>query len=235
MSTCYDWDEERSLASLVCVIGKEIVRKRRSKTMSKFDDLIQQIHNCTRCTLSETRNTAVPGEGASDADIMFIGEGPGFHEDRQGRPFIGPAGKVLEGLLAGIGLKRQDVYITNMIKCRPPNNRDPLPGELESCRSYLDEQIEMIAPKVIVTLGRFSFAKFFPGEAISKARGKPRRWRDLMVYPMYHPAATLHNPNLRPALENDFKRLPSLIESVIESHEPEPEPTAPAQQLSLFE
>ena len=120
-----------------------------------------------------------------------------------------------------------------MIKCRPPNNRDPLPGEMESCRTYLDEQIELIAPKVIVTLGRYSFAKFFPGEAISRARGKPRRWKNLMVYPMYHPAATLHNPNLRPALEKDFQRLPSLIENIVETDQPEP--VAPAQQLSLFE
>ncbi len=201
--------------------------------MSRFDDLIQQIQSCTRCTLSEKRIRAVPGEGEWDADIMFIGEGPGYHEDRQGRPFVGPAGKVLEELLASIGLRRQDVYITNMIKCRPPNNRDPLPGEMESCRSYLDEQIEMISPKVIVTLGRFSFAKFFPGESISRARGKPRRWKDLIVYPMYHPAATLHNPNLRPALETDFNRLPSLIQNVVEA--PEPAPEATSQQLSLFE
>ena len=119
---------------------------------------------------------------------------------------------MLTGLLNGIGLRREDVYITNMVKCRPPNNRDPMPDELNACSGFMDAQIEMIKPKVIVTLGRFSFGKFFPGEAITRARGKPRRWRDLTVYPMYHPAAVLHNPKLRPALENDFRRLPELIE-----------------------
>ena len=143
--------------------------------MSDYQSLVARISSCTKCTLSRGRNMTVPGDGALDADIMFIGEGPGFHEDRQGLPFVGQAGNLLNQMLALIGLERGDVYITNMIKCRPPNNRDPFPVEISSCGPYLDEQIEMIEPKVIVTLGRFSFSKFFPGEAIGKARGKPRK------------------------------------------------------------
>ena len=202
--------------------------------MSDFDDLIQQIQTCTRCTLSEKRTRAVPGEGDHNADIMFIGEGPGYYEDQQGRPFVGQAGALLNELLATIGLKREDVYITNMVKCRPPNNRDPLPGELQVCRPYLDEQLEMISPKVLVTLGRHSFTKFFPGESISKARGKPRKWKNFTVYPIYHPAAALHNPRLRPMLESDFKNLPSVIESVNRTPVEEEEETSQSQQLSLF-
>ena len=160
---------------------------------------------------------------------------PGFHEDRQGLPFVGQAGNLLNEMLALIGLARGDVYITNMIKCRPPNNRDPFPVEISSCRPYLDEQIEMIEPKVIVTLGRFSFSKFFPGEAIGKARGKPRNWNGLVVYPMYHPAAALRNPRLKTALETDFSMLPDLIRQVSErqafGEEPEQEPV---NQLSMF-
>jgi len=157
----------------------------------------------------------VPGDGSQTADIMFIGEAPGYNEDQQGLPFVGAAGNVLTSLLAGIGLQRSDVYITNMVKCRPNNNRDPLSGELEACSTYLDAQIELIDPKVIVTLGRFSFGKFFPGRSISRERGKPRSWGGRMIYPMYHPAATLHNPSLRPALENDFRNLLPLVEEVI--------------------
>lgn len=180
--------------------------------MTEFDQLVQQVKSCTLCTLSEKRTQAVPGEGSRTADIMFIGEGPGFYEDRDGRPFIGPAGHLLDGLLASIDLKRENVYITNMIKCRAPNNRDPLPVEIESCGPYLDKQIELIAPRIIVTLGRYSFGKFFPSQTISKARGRPQKWNDLVIYPMYHPAAALHNPGLRPVLEQDFQKLISLLE-----------------------
>ena len=201
--------------------------------MSALDDLVQQVNSCTLCTLSEKRTNAVPGEGSPTADIMFIGEGPGFYEDRDGRPFVGPAGQFLDQLLRSIGLSRSDVYITNMVKCRPPNNRDPLPAEIRSCRPYLDTQLEIIAPKVIVTLGRYSFTKFFPGETLSRSRGKPRRWKNLVVYPIYHPAAALHNPKLRPVIERDFDRLLPLSKSVIEV--PEEEETVEVQQLSLFE
>ena len=203
--------------------------------IADFNLLVEQIHACTRCSLSEKRTNAVPGEGSPSADIMFIGEGPGFYEDRDGRPFVGPAGQFLEQLLASIDLRRQDVYITNMVKCRPPNNRDPLPGEIRACQPYLDSQIDLISPKVIVTLGRFSFAKLFPGEAISKARGRPRRWRDVTVYPMYHPAAALHNPSLRPVIEGDFGRLPSLLDQVVGEPAPESAPAQDAKQLSMFQ
>ena len=203
--------------------------------MSEFDELVQKITTCTLCSLSEKRTNAVPGEGDRGADIMFIGEGPGFYEDRDGRPFVGPAGKFLDELLGTIGLRREDVYITNMIKCRAPNNRDPLPVEIDACRPYLDKQLEMISPKVLVTLGRFSFGKFFPTEPISKARGKPRRWMDLTLYPMYHPAAALHNPRLREVIESDFSRLPALIESTDQAHQEQQDPAEAAKQLSLFD
>jgi DNA polymerase len=200
--------------------------------MSGYETLLEKIRSCTLCTLSEKRTQAVPGEGSLDADIMFIGEGPGFYEDRDGRPFVGPAGQLLEQLLASIGLDRQEVYISNMLKCRPPNNRDPLPGEVKACKPYLDEQIELIAPKIIVALGRHSFGKFFPDESISKARGKPRTWNGTIVYPMYHPAAALRNPRLRTSLEDDFRSLTTLLEdSPAEYQEPKEEST---EQLSLF-
>ena len=142
---------------------------------------------------------------------MFIGEGPGYNEDQQGIPFIGRAGNLLEQLLQSIGLSRKKVFITNMVKCRPPDNRDPHYDELNSCSGYLDDQILAIDPAVIVTLGRFSFGKFFPGTPLSKARGVPRRWKECNVFPMYHPAAALYNPRLLPRLEQDFRRLPELV------------------------
>ena len=179
--------------------------------MLEFDLLVREITNCERCILSASRTQAVPGEGSLDADVVFIGEAPGFYEDRDGRPFIGQAGKLLDELLASIGLQRKDVYITNMIKCRPPDNRDPLSGEIEKCKPFLDRQMEMINPKVIVTLGRYSFQRFFPGEVLSKARGKPRQLNGFITYPIYHPAAALHNPRLRPVIEEDFKQLQDLL------------------------
>ena len=200
--------------------------------MSDFDELVRQINGCTRCTLSQKRTHAVPGEGSRDADIMFIGEGPGSYEDRDGRPFVGPAGQFLDEMLASIDLKREDVYITNVIKCRAPNNRDPLPGEIESCKPYLDRQIDMIAPKVLVLLGRYSFLRFFPGESIGKARGEPRKWRGILAYPIYHPAAALHNPRLRPVIEDDFRKLPELLEQGARA--PGPVEEEPARQLSLL-
>lgn len=206
--------------------------------MIDYSDLVQQISTCEKCGLSQGRNRSVPGDGALDADIMFIGEGPGYHEDRQGLPFVGQAGNLLNEMLAFIGLSRQDVYITNMVKCRPPNNRDPFPAEIRSCAPYLDAQIELIQPKVIVTLGRYSFAKFFPNESISRARGKPRDWQGIVIYPMYHPAAALHNPGLRPALQRDFSTLPELIREVAErqatGETPKPKQESD-RQLSMFE
>ena len=200
--------------------------------MSEFDELVQQIQACTLCTLSRKRTNAVPGEGSLTADIMFVGEGPGYYEDRDGRPFVGPAGKLLDRLLSTAGFKRENVYITNMVKCRPPNNRDPLSGEVRSCSTYLDKQITMIGPKVIVALGRHSFSKFFPGESITKARGKPRAWNGLTIYPMYHPAAALRNPGLLPSLESDFKELPLLLEQPLPKANNTDEEQS--EQLSLF-
>ena len=202
--------------------------------MPQYDILVREIHDCTRCTLSAKRTQAVPGEGSLDADIVFIGEGPGYNEDREGRPFVGPAGKLLDELLASIGLDRGDVYITNMIKCRAPNNRDPLPSEIESCKPFLDRQLEMINPKVIVTLGRYSFQRFFPGEQLSKSRGKPRKLNGFTAYPIYHPAAALHNPRLRPAIEQDFRNLRDLVLSA-EAPPSEPVQQESSEQLSLFQ
>ncbi len=200
--------------------------------MSDFDALIQRVNTCTRCTLSRKRTNAVPGEGSRNADVVFVGEGPGFYEDQQGRPFVGPAGQLLDQLLASVGLDRKDVYITNMVKCRPPNNRDPLPGEIAACKPFLDEQIEMISPRVLVALGRYSFSKFFPDEPIGKARGKPRPWNGLTVYPMYHPAAALRNGNLRSALEQDFRNLALLLQEDLSSSRTEE--AEQSEQLSLL-
>ena len=204
--------------------------------MTDYTDLVHQISTCEKCGLSQGRNMSVPGDGALDADIMFIGEGPGFHEDMQGLPFVGQAGNLLNEMLALIGLSRQDVYITNMVKCRPPNNRDPFPAEIRSCTPYLDAQIELIQPKVIVTLGKYSFAKFFPNESISRARGRPRDWQGLVIYPMYHPAAALHNPGLRPALQRDFSALPDLIREFAQRQATGEMPKQESdRQLSMFE
>lgn len=200
--------------------------------MSDFDELVRQIHDCRKCALSEKRTNAVPGEGSPTADIMFIGEGPGFNEDRDGRPFVGRSGRFLDEMLAEIGLRRQDVYITNVVKCRPPSNRDPLPSEIEACNPYLDAQIEMIGPTVVVMLGKYSFNRFFPGESIGQARGKPRNWNGVIAYPMYHPAAALHNPGLRPIIEEDFRNLLKQLE--IREAGPKKVHEAPAEQLNLF-
>ncbi|GAB4526253.1 MAG: uracil-DNA glycosylase [Anaerolineae bacterium] len=197
-----------------------------------LEQLEEAIHSCTLCPLHQGRTRAVPGEGPPNADIMFIGEGPGFHEDRQGRPFVGAAGQFLEELLASIGMTRQQVYIANVVKCRPPGNRDPLPNELSACEPYLERQIQLIKPKVIVTLGRFSMYRYFPGASISKVHGQPRRVGNLLVVPMFHPAAALHQPKWRPLVEADFRKLPGFIVEAGNYGEEEPPPQA--QQLSLF-
>jgi DNA polymerase len=163
---------------------------------------------------------------------MFIGEAPGFHEDQQGRPFVGAAGRFLEELLAGIGLTRKDVFIANVIKCRPPSNRDPLPEEMEACRSFLDRQIAAIGPKLIVTLGRFSMARAFPSARISRIHGQPRKIDGILYFPMYHPAAALHQPRLRSVIEGDMRRIPELIEQIGQIDESPP--PMEAEQLRLF-
>jgi len=201
--------------------------------LSQLTDLYQEIRACQKCILAQGRTNAVPGEGPEDADIMFIGEAPGFHEDRQGRPFVGAAGQYLDELLAKIGLKRDEVYIGNVIKCRPPANRDPLPEEIEACRPYLDRQIELIRPRLIITLGRYSMARYFPGASISRIHGQPRRVGNVIYYPMFHPAAALHQPRWRSVIEEDILKIPQLLASLEEIEEEQPPPPQ-AQQLSLF-
>ena len=200
--------------------------------MLDLQQVASRIHNCFDCDLSQSRTKAVPGEGPEDADLMFIGEGPGFNEDQQSRPFVGAAGQYLEELLAQIDINRNSVFITNMVKCRPPNNRDPFPGEIEACSKYIDEQIRLVRPKVIVTLGRHSLGKFLPGETIGKVHGKPKQIGNLIVYPIYHPAAALRRHSLRIVLENDFQLIPSLVRGDIEN---ESNDNHKPQQLSLFE
>ena len=202
--------------------------------MTELEALAQEVRACAACDLCQNRTVAVPGEGPEHPEVLFIGEGPGFHEDQQGRPFVGPAGRLLDELLASIGMSRRDVYITNVVKCRPPNNRDPLPAEIDACHPYLARQIALLEPRVIVTLGRFSLTRFLPGETISRAHGKPRRWNTMHIFPMYHPAAALHQQSMRRFLEEDIRQLPPLLERLRREAAPET-PTEPEpQQLKLL-
>jgi len=196
-----------------------------------------EVNVCTLCKLHHGTIKAVPGEGPAHAKIMFIGEAPGFNEDRQGRPFVGAAGKFLEELLALAGLRRGDVFIANVVKHRPPNNRDPEPDEIAACAGYLERQIAAINPRVIVTLGRFSMSRWFQGEKISRIHGQPKQVGGRLIVPMMHPAAALHQPQNRPLIEADFRRLPEFlaqaerqaaIAAPAESEDPSPE------QLSMF-
>jgi uracil-DNA glycosylase len=181
--------------------------------------------NCTRCPLAGGRTQVVFGAGHPDADLMFVGEAPGFHEDKQGVPFVGQAGKLLERLLAGIGLERSDVYIANVLKCRPPGNRDPQPDEIEACESHLFHQIELIQPRVVATLGNFA-TKLLSGRplGITRVHGQPQEvalgGNRVTLYPLYHPAAALYTPSMLTVLQEDFSRLPELLGA------PEPEPPA---------
>jgi uracil-DNA glycosylase family 4 len=204
----------------------------------------QAVSGCTRCRLSQGRTQVVFGAGNPTADLMFVGEAPGFHEDQQGIPFVGAAGKLLEKLLAGIGLQRSDVYIANVLKCRPPGNRDPQPDEIESCEPHLFRQIEIIQPRLVATLGNFA-TKLLSGKptGITRVHGQ-EQWTTLggnkvLLYPLYHPAAALYTPAMLRILEEDFARLPQLLGLV-----DEPEPVAvlsvpdslpeAALQLGLF-
>jgi len=198
--------------------------------MLALAELYHEIENCQECGLAKCRTRVVPGEGAEDAELFFIGEAPGWYEDQQGRPFVGPAGQFLEQLLASIGLKRAQVYIANVIKCRPPQNRDPLPPEIETCRKWLDRQIELVRPKMIITLGRYSLARYFPNDSIGKVHGKARKIDNIILYPMYHPAAALHQGSLRRTIEADMLKIPELLaqaEKIVEA-------SAESRQLSLF-
>jgi len=183
--------------------------------MSAEDTLAQiakEVAVCRNCALHASRNKSVPGEGLATAEIMLIGEGPGFHENEQGRPFVGASGNFLSQLLEQGGLKRTDVFICNVVKCRPPNNRDPQIDELAACNKYLERQIEAINPSVIVTLGRFSMNKFIPNAKISAIHGQMRKVGTRFVIPMFHPAAALHQAALMPALLADFAKLPELLD-----------------------
>ena len=188
--------------------------------MDTLEDLAQRVRDCTDCPLHLSRTNAVPGEGPANAEILFIGEGPGFHEDRQGRPFVGPAGNFLEELLQSIGMTRDQVYIANMVKCRPPNNRDPAPSEISACSKFLDRQIELIDPLLIVTLGRFSMSRFFPGQSISRVRGRLRPAAGRQIFPIMHPAAGLRRQEMRAAIEEDFAKVPGLLDVLRMQAEP---------------
>jgi uracil-DNA glycosylase family 4 len=200
----------------------------------ELQTIADEVVACKNCQLHHSRKKAVPGEGPANAELMFIGEGPGFHENEQGRPFVGAAGRFLEELLASIGLKREQVFICNVIKCRPPGNRDPQQDEIQACSEYLERQIHAIDPKVIITLGRFSMARYFPKARISAIHGQPRMIDGRLILPMYHPAAALHQPSLRRVVEEDFARLPELIARDQKTLLPEEEPPVDPEQLSLF-
>jgi len=201
--------------------------------MSALSELHEEIRHCQKCELARYRNRVVSGEGAEDADIMFIGEAPGWHEDQQGRPFVGPAGKFLEELLGLISLDRKQVFIANVIKCRPQGNRDPLPQEMIACRPWLERQIELIRPQIIVTLGRYSMALFFPQKSIGKIHGTTEKRDGIIYYAMYHPAAALHQQSLRETIKNDMLKIPQLIDQVKNMAEAEKE--SEVKQLNMFE
>lgn len=211
----------------------------------KLDQIASQVSVCQSCTLHFSRKNAVPGEGPFNSKIMFIGEGPGFHENQQGRPFVGAAGKFLEELLLNANLSREDVFITNVVKCRPPGNRDPLPEELLACGNFLDEQIAVINPLVIVTLGRFSMAKFFGNVKISQIHGQAKPVNDRLIVAMFHPAAALHQPSLKNLIIQDFQKLTGYInqaspiiisrkENEVESTEIKTDNSNQPKQLTLF-
>jgi uracil-DNA glycosylase family 4 len=202
-----------------------------------------EVAGCTRCALAGGRTQVVFGSGDPNADLMFVGEAPGFHEDKQGVPFVGAAGKLLDQLLAGIGLTRPDVYVANVLKCRPPGNRDPMPEEIEACEAHLWRQIELIQPRVVATLGNFA-TKLLSGRptGITRVHGQEQETtlggRRVLLYPLYHPAAALYTPRMLDVLKSDFARLPELIGREVA---PPPEPvfltavtSEPAVQLGLF-
>jgi DNA polymerase len=202
--------------------------------MSELEELHQRIASCPDCDLCRTRTHAVPGEGPPNAEVLFVGEAPGFYEDQQARPFVGPAGRFLDELIASIGLRRDQVFITNVVKCRPPNNRDPLPGEIDACRKHLQRQIELIQPKIIVSLGRYSLAWFSPRDAISKVHGQAKVKDGVYFIPMYHPAAALHAGNMRKVIEEDFRKIPAVLERAREAPPEQAAPEPQPEQMRLL-
>jgi DNA polymerase len=215
-----------------------------AEQLTELEAFAREVAGCTRCRLAEGRTQVVFGVGDPNADLMFVGEAPGFHEDKQGIPFVGQAGKLLDKLLAGIGLTRADVYIANVLKCRPPGNRDPVPDEKEACEPYLFRQVELIRPKVVGTLGNHATKQLSGKETgITRVHGQEQRIRvgslDVLLYPLYHPAAALYTPAMLSVLEQDFARLPELLgRQIAPAAAPSPElaPVAaePAVQLGLF-
>jgi uracil-DNA glycosylase family 4 len=211
--------------------------------MHELAVLADAVAGCTKCRLAEGRTQVVFGSGHPQADLMFVGEAPGFHEDKQGVPFVGQAGKLLDKLLAGIGLTRSDVFVANVLKCRPPGNRDPQPDEIQACEGHLWKQIELIQPKVVATLGNFA-TKLLSGRqlGITRVHGQEQETtlggNKVLLYPLYHPAAALYTPRMLEVLEGDFRRLPELLGRALEPvPEPEPAfqpPAEPAVQLGLF-
>ncbi len=212
--------------------------------LTRLEQLKQEASGCERCRLAQTRTQVVFGVGNPDADLMLVGEAPGFHEDKQGFPFVGQAGRLLDQLLAGIGLSRDDVYVANVLKCRPPGNRDPMPDEIERCEGYLFRQIELVQPALVATLGNFA-TKLLSGKqtGITRVHGQEQHvtlgGRRVLLYPIYHPAAALYTPRMLEALRADFQRLPELLGRAAEPPAAAPEPLVaaspePAVQLGLF-
>jgi DNA polymerase len=215
----------------------------RDEKQRLLQAIAEEAKQCQKCPLYKGTHRAVPGEGDPDAAVMLIGEAPGYHEDMQGRPFVGAAGQFLEELLRSVGFRRDQVFIANVVKHRPPQNRDPEADEIAACSGYLDRQIEIVDPKVIVTLGRFSMSRFFPGERISRIHGVARRVDDRLVLAQYHPAAALHQASLRRTIEDDFRQVTHALAQAEKLPPQAPPAAAPApaappepepKQLSLF-
>ncbi len=216
-----------------------------SSKKEQLKELNEQMLECSSCVLRGTCKQVVPGDGSAEAEVLFIGEGPGQKEDELGKPFVGAAGKFLDEMLGAIKLKREDVYIANVVKCRPPQNRDPLPEEAEACWPWLEKQIAIINPKLIVTLGRHSMERFLPNMKISQMHGKALR-RNIpglgsrVFYALYHPAAALYNGSMRTVLIQDFKKIPKVLEAVKKSEsekkkdEPTPNDNNKDNQEALF-
>jgi len=199
--------------------------------------LADEIRACKACPLHRSAKQAVPGEGSAESGILFLGEAPGYNEDVQGRPFVGAAGQLLDQLLAGIGLDRSKVFITNVVRHRPPENRAPLPEEVAACHVWFERHLAALKPKVVVTLGRHAMYKFFPGESISRVHGRARKKDGITIFPVFHPAAALHQPSLRSDLEKDFQALATFLESVPRpAPAPAPAKSAekPAEQMTLL-
>ena len=196
--------------------------------VEELKQLFEEVRNCRKCQLAYSRTNPVFGSGDESAEIVFIGEAPGYYEDQQGEPFVGAAGKLLSQLLGGIGLRRQDVFIGNVLKCRPPQNRDPLPEEIELCKPYLFRQLEIIKPRVVCTLGNFATQTILGKRvSISSIRAKPSQVGNFFIFPLYHPAAALHRGDMLEPLHEDFKKLKEFLDSGVE---PQREP----QQLGFF-